>query len=177
MLTGLEGPESAFLDTNVRVLRGTPVSTPLVNTTSQTAIYVALATTQGVGGTPQAAPCEGVIGEDVTEPGFPVSSADNPSSQSPGGTNKWYVAPPAPYDLRLAAVNLMRNGNVMVFAYAGYIKQHDRVCFAPDGYRIQSIRAAFGAGLAIPRIGIAKMPSTAINDLVEVQLDLGTEHT
>ena len=177
MLPGLEGPESAFLDTNVRVLRGTPVSTPLVNATLQTAIYVALATTQGLNSTPQAAPCEGVIGEDVAEPGFPVSSADNPSSQSPGGTNKWYVAPPSPYDLRLAAVKLIRAGNVKVFAYDGNIKQGDRLCIAPDGYRAQSIRAAFGAGQKVNRFAIAKTPSTAINDLVEAQMDVGLEST
>jgi hypothetical protein len=170
MMPGIS-PESFLLDANIRILRGTPLTTPIVKASTQTAIYGAVATTQGLAGGPQAAPCIGVVQEDITESGFPLTQATNPSSSGIGS------APPSPYDLTKRSWSAAIKGRVKMFAYDGNIKQGDRVCIALDGVRIQSIRAAFAPGLKINRVGVAATPSTAINDFVEVDLDFGIEAT
>ena len=126
MMPGID-PLGALLDSNVRVVRGTAMTTPTTNTSDQTHFFVAVPSAQNQ-------KCEGVMVEDAVETGYPLAATANPTTVT--GTT-----PASPYDLRKRAWALARHGRVWCIAYDGNIKQGDLVIIGDAFGRVQSISA------------------------------------
>jgi hypothetical protein len=141
------------------MVRGTALTTPSNNTSSQTKFYAALPSAQN-----QA--CECVLVEDVVEPGYPLPSTTNPTTVN--GTT-----PNLPYDVRKRAWAAARHGRVFCMAYDGNILQGDLLIIADSYGRVQRA-GALASGTQANIVGRALHPSTAANDLVAVDLLLGT---
>lgn len=158
MMPGID-PIGVLPDANVRMVRGTALTTPSVNASSQTKFYAAVPSAQN-----QA--CECVLVEDVIEPGYPLPATANPTTVT--GTT-----PATPYDLRKRAWAAARHGRVFCIAYDGNIVQGDLLIIADAYGRVQRAGALAG-GTQANVVGRALHPSSAANDLVAVDLLLGT---
>lgn len=158
MMPGID-PLGALLDANVRVVRGTAMTTPTTNTSDQTHFFVAVPSAQNQ-------KCEGVMVEDAVETGYPLAATADPTAVT--GTT-----PASPYDLRKRSWALARHGRVFCIAYDGNIVQGDLLIIADQYGRVQRA-AALAGGTQANVVGRALHPSSAANDLVAVDLLLGT---
>lgn len=174
MMPGID-PIGVMPDVNARMVRGTALTLPVNNVSSQIKFYATLpgqtASGTGVPTSPPAGPllnlpCECVLVEDVVEPGYSLPSTAVPSAVT--GTS-----PNTPYDLRKRAFAAARHGRVYCIAYDGNILQGDLLIIA-DGYGRVQRAAALPGGTQANIVGRALHPSSAQNDLVAVDLMLGT---
>jgi hypothetical protein len=148
------------------MMRGTALTLPVNNTSSQTKFYAALPTAQNQ-------PCECVLVEDAVEPGYPLPSTANPGSNPATGLAVNGTTPNSPYDLRKRSFAAARHGRVFCIAYDGNILQGDLLIIADSYGRVQRA-GALASGTQANIVGRALHPSTAQNDLVAVDLLLGT---
>ncbi len=148
------GPIAGKLDTNVRVVRGTALSTPTVNTSTQSDRWVGLPSAQN-------AVFEGVAAEDFFETGFSYTSGTDPSTVT--GTT-----PASPYNLQGKRISTALRGYFPMLA-AGAISQGAPVIIADAFGRVQPA-SVLGAGSNANVIGKAKTPASALNDYVFVDI-------
>jgi len=158
MMPGID-PIGVLPDANVRMVRGAALTLPVNNTSSQTKFYAGLPSAQNQ-------TCECVLVEDVVEPGYPLPSTVNPTTVT--GTT-----PAAPYDMRKRSWAAARDGRVFCIAYDGNILQGDLLIIADSYGRVQRA-GALASGTQANVVGRALHPSSAANDLVAVDLLLGT---
>lgn len=164
MMPGID-PIGVLPDANVRMVRGTALTLPTNNTSSQTKFYAALPTAQNQ-------PCECVLVEDVWEPGYQDFSLSSNVGKIPPGTVNGST-PAAPYDVRKRSWAAARHGRVFCLAYDGNILQGDLLIIADAYGRVQRA-AALGSGVQANVVGRALHPSSAQDDYVAVDLLLGT---
>jgi hypothetical protein len=157
MMPGID-PLGALLDSNVRVLRGTAMTTPTTNTSDQVHFFVAVPSAQNQ-------KCEGVMVEDAVETGYPLAATANPTTVT--GTT-----PASPYDLRKRSWALARHGRVWCIAYDGNIVQGDLLIIADAYGRVQRSTGVIGSGQEANLVGRALNNSNAANDLIQVDLEL-----
>jgi hypothetical protein len=148
------GPIAAKLDTNVRVVRGTALSTPTVNTSTQFDRWVGLPSGQN-------AVFEGVAAEDFVETGFSYVAGTDPSTVT--GTT-----PAAPYNLQGKRISAVLRGMFPMLA-AGAITQGAPVIIADAFGRVQPA-SVLAAGSNANVVGKAKTPAAAVNDYVYVDV-------
>lgn len=165
MMPGID-PIGVLPDANVRMLRGSALTLPVNNASSQTKFYAGLPSAQNQ-------PCECVLVEDAVEPGYPLPSTASPTNNPATGLAVNGTTPNAPYDLRKRSFAAARHGRVFCIAYDGNILQGDLLIIADSYGRVQRA-AALGSGVQANIVGRALHPSTAQNDLVAVDLLLGT---
>lgn len=158
-MEGTLGPFAAKLDANVRVVRGTCLSPGVVNTSTQFDTFAALPAGQN-------AVFLGAAAEDRFETGFAYVAGTDPSTVT--GTT-----PASPYNLATKPIGVVRRGRFPLIAFNGNIKQGDAVVIADAFGRVQSYRD-FAAGQDLNSVGVALNPSSATNDIVEV--DVGPFH-
>jgi hypothetical protein len=151
---------SAKLDANVRALRGTVMSLPVTNSSSESDYYVGLPS--GFNALPT-----GILGEDVVETGYPHNSLWlDPNTQSPinGST------PPPPCNLQRRSCSLITSGtDVQVFAADTTIQAEDQVVIADAYGRVTSIRNV-PTGTKANVVGRAKHSSGAVNQKIPINL-------
>lgn len=164
------GTTAAKLDLNVRVLRGTVMSLPVTNQTTESDYYVGLPT-QGPNSVPT-----GVMSQDVVEPGYPLTSETwlDPNTGNPINGS----VPPAPFVAGGApgigkAWGLHRGGaqEVEVIAADATITQDCDVVIADNYGRVTNI-SALGAGVTANVVGRAKYLSSAPNQRIRIMLNL-----
>ncbi len=153
-MEGVLGPVAAKLDTNVRVVRGTALSTPTVNTSTQADRWVGLPSGQN-------AVFEGCAAEDFFETGYTYTAGTDPSTVT--GTT-----PAAPYNLQGRRVATVLRGVFPMLASQA-ISQGVQVIIADAFGRVQPA-SVLSAGSNANVVGKAKTPASAINDYVFVDV-------
>ncbi len=148
------GPIAAKLDTNVRVVRGTALSTPTVNTSTQYDRWVGLPSAQN-------AVFDGAAAEDFFETGYTYTSGTDPSTVT--GTT-----PAAPYNLQGKRISIALRGVLPMLA-AGAISQGAPVIIADAFGRVQPA-SVLASGSNANVVGKAKTPASAVNDYVFVDI-------
>ncbi len=153
-MEGVLGPTAAKLDTNVRVVRGTALAKPTVNTSTQFDKWVGLPASQN-------AAFEGTAAEDFFETGFAYTAGTDPTTVT--GTT-----PTSPYNLQGRRISLALRGIFPMLA-AGVINQGDFVIIADAFGRVQPY-TALPVGQVANLVGKAKTPASAANDYVFVDI-------
>jgi hypothetical protein len=153
-MEGVLGPIAAKLDTNVRVVRGTALSTPSVNTSTQYDRWVGLPSGQN-------AVFEGAAAEDFFETGYTYTAGTDPSTIT--GTT-----PAAPYNLQGRRISIALRGVLPMLA-AGAINQGALVIVADAFGRVQPA-SVLASGSNANIVGKAKTPASAVNDYVFVDI-------
>jgi hypothetical protein len=162
-MLGNDGLTAAKFDTNIRALRGTVMSLPATNPTTESDFYVGLpsgANVQPVG----------VLAQDVVEPGYALTSELwlDPNSGNPiNGT-----VPPSPFVSQGRAWGLITAAPEAEVIAADTTIQADDLVYVADAYgRVTSIRNG-SAGTMYYCVGRAKYPSTAINQRIRISVTL-----
>lgn len=162
-MLGNQGMTAAKFDTNVRALRGTVMSLPVTNPTTESDFYMGLPTGANVQPV-------GVLAQDVVEPGYPVTSELwlDPSSGNPvNGT-----VPPSPFVSQGRAWGLITLAPEAEVIAADTTIQADDLVYVADAYgRVTSIRNG-SVGTMYYCVGRAKYPSTAINQRIRISVTL-----
>jgi hypothetical protein len=157
-------PTAAKFDTNIRALRGTVMSLPVNNPSTESDYYVGLPTA-GVNSVPT-----GVLAQDVVEPGYPITSElfNDPNTGNPINGS----VPPSPFISQGRAWGLHRNGDdIEVIAADTTLTQDCDVIVADNYGRVTNI-SAIGVGQTANVIGRAKYASTAVNQRVRIILNM-----
>src|SRR5579872_3173108 len=162
-MLGHQGLAAAKFDTNIRALRGTVMSLPVSNPTTESDFYVGLPS--GFNSVPT-----GVLSQDVVEPGYPLSSEMwlDPSTNNPinGST------PPSPFVAQGRAWGLTISApEAEVIAADTTIQAEDDVVIADAYGRVTSIRNVT-TGNTANVVGKAKYASTVINQRIRIQVSL-----
>jgi len=162
-MLGNQGLTAAKFDTNIRALRGTVMSLPVSNPSTESDFYVGLPT--GFNTVPT-----GVLAQDVVEPGYPLTSElwldPNTSNPVNGST------PPSPFVSQGRAWGLIINApEAEVIAADTTIQAEDDVVIADANGRVTSIRSVTTGNTAYV-VGKAKYPSTAVNQRIRIQVSL-----
>jgi hypothetical protein len=168
---GNVGTTAAKFDANIRALRGTVMGLPSVNATTESDYYVGMPTAANAIPT-------GVLGQDVVEPGYPLTSEMwlDPNTGNPINGS----VPPAPF-ISGGAVGIgkaweLHRGNgqeVEVIAADTTITQ-DCVLVIADAYGRVTNGTNFPGGTKLNQVGRAKYASTAVNQRIRMTLDLST---
>jgi hypothetical protein len=153
-MEGVLGPIAAKLDTNVRVVRGTALSTPSVNTSTQYDRWVGLPSGQN-------AVFEGAAAEDFFETGYAYTAGTDPSTIT--GTT-----PAAPYNLQGRRISIALRGVLPMLAAAA-IGQGALVIIADAFGRVQPA-SVLASGSNANIVGKAKTPASAVNDYIFVDI-------
>ena len=162
-MLGNQGLTAAKFDTNVRALRGTVMSLPVTNPTTESDFYIGLPS--GANAQPV-----GVLAQDVVEPGYPLTSEMwlDPNTSNPinGST------PPSPFVSQGRAWGLVVSApEAEVIAADPTILAEDDVVIADAYGRVTSIRNVT-AGNPAYVVGKAKYPSGAVNQRIRIQVSL-----
>ncbi|MGD1100924.1 MAG: hypothetical protein ABSA59_02565 [Terriglobia bacterium] len=162
-MLGNQGLTAAKFDTNIRALRGTVMSLPVNNPSTESDFYVGLPS--GFNAVPT-----GVLAQDVVEPGYPLTSEMwlDPSTNNPvnGST------PPAPFFSQGRAWGLIISApEAEVIAADTTIQAEDDVVIADAYGRVTSIRNV-STGTAAYVVGKAKYPAAAANQKIRIQVSL-----
>ena len=162
-MLGNQGLTAAKFDTNIRALRGTVMSLPVSNPSTESDFYVGMPSGFNV------APA-GVLSQDVVEPGYPITSEMwlDPNTNNPinGST------PPSPFVSQGRAWGLVVAApEAEVIAADTTIQAEDDVVIADAYGRVTSIRNVT-AGSTAYVVGKAKYPSTAVNQKIRIQVNL-----
>jgi len=162
-MLGNQGLTAAKFDTNIRALRGTVMSLPVSNPSTESDFYVGLPS--GFNAVPT-----GVLAQDVVEPGYPLTSEMwlDPSTNNPvnGST------PPAPFFSQGRAWGLIISApEAEVIAADTTIQAEDDVVIADAYGRVTSIRNV-STGTAAYVVGKAKYPAAAANQKIRIQVSL-----
>ena len=162
-MLGNQGLTAAKFDTNIRALRGTVMSLPVSNPSTESDFYVGLPS--GFNTVPT-----GVLSMDVVEPGYPVSSElwldPNTSNPINGST------PPSPFVSQGRAWGLIVSASeAEVIAADTTIQAEDDVVIADAYGRVTSIRNVTTGSTAYV-VGKAKYPPTAVNQKIRIQVSL-----
>jgi hypothetical protein len=165
-MLGNQGLTAAKFDTNIRALRGTVMSLPVSNPSTESDFYVGLPS--GFNTVPT-----GVLSMDVVEPGYPVSSElwldPNTSNPINGST------PPSPFVSQGRAWGLIVSASeAEVIAADTTIQAEDDVVIADAYGRVTSIRNVTSGNTAYV-VGKAKYPPTAANQRIRIQVSLRQE--
>ena len=162
-MLGNEGLTAAKFDTNIRALRGTVMSLPVTNPTTESDFYVGLpsgANVQPVG----------VLSQDVVEPGYPLTSElwlDANTGNPVNGTT-----PPSPFVSQGRAWGLITTAAEAEVIAADTTIQADDLVYIADAYgRVTSIRNG-SVGTMYYCVGRAKYPSTAVNQRIRISVTL-----
>jgi hypothetical protein len=162
-MLGNQGLTAAKFDTNIRALRGTVMSLPVSNPSTESDFYVGLPSGFNVVPT-------GVLAQDVVEPGYPLTSELwlDPNSGNPvNGT-----LPPSPFISQGRAWGLIINApEAEVIAADTTIQAEDDVVIADTYGRVTSIRNVTTGNTAYV-VGKAKYPPTAANQRIRIQVSL-----
>jgi hypothetical protein len=162
-MLGNQGLTAAKFDTNIRALRGTVMSLPVSNPSTESDFYVGLPSGFNVAPT-------GVLAQDVVEPGYPLTSELwlDPNSGNPiNGT-----VPPSPFISQGRAWGLIINApEAEVIAADTTIQAEDDVVIADAYGRVTSIRNVTTGNTAYV-VGKAKYPPTAVNQRIRIQVNL-----
>jgi hypothetical protein len=162
-MLGNQGLTAAKFDTNIRALRGTVMSLPVSNPSTESDFYVGLPSGFNVVPT-------GVLSQDVVEPGYPLTSELwlDPTTNNPinGST------PPAPFVSQGRAWGLIISAaEAEVIAADTTIQAEDDVVIADAYGRVTSIRNVTTGNTAY-MVGKAKYPPTAANQKIRIQVSL-----
>ena len=131
-MIGNQGSTAAKFDTNVRAIRGTVMSLPVTNLSTESDFYVGMPA--GLNAVPT-----GVLTQDVMEPGYPMTSELwlDPNTSNPINGS----APPAPFSSQGRAWGLIVNApEVEAIAADSTIQAEDDVVIADAYDRVTSIR-------------------------------------
>jgi hypothetical protein len=162
-MLGNQGLTAAKFDTNIRALRGTVMSLPVSNPSTESDFYVGMPSGFNVVAT-------GVLAQDVVEPGYPLTSELwlDPNSGNPiNGT-----VPPSPFISQGRAWGLIINApEAEVIAADTSIQAEDDVVIADAYGRVTSIRNVTTGNTAYV-VGKAKYPPTAANQKIRIQVSL-----
>jgi hypothetical protein len=165
-MLGNQGLTAAKFDTNIRALRGTVMSLPVSNPSTESDFYVGLPSGFNVVPT-------GVLAQDVVEPGYPLTSELwlDPNSGNPvNGTT-----PPSPFVAQGRAWGLIISAaEAEVIAADTTIQAEDDVVIADNYGRVTSIRNVTTGNTAYV-VGKAKYPPTAVNQKIRIQVSLRQE--
>jgi hypothetical protein len=162
-MLGNQGLAAAKFDTNIRALRGTVMSLPVSNPSTESDFYVGLPT--GFNTVPT-----GVLSQDVVEPGYPLTSElwldPNTSNPINGST------PPSPFVSQGRAWGMVVNApEAEVIAADTTIQAEDDVVIADAYGRVTSIRSVT-TGNTANVVGKAKYAPTAVNQRIRIQVSL-----
>jgi hypothetical protein len=162
-MLGNQGLTAAKFDTNIRALRGTVMSLPVTNLSTESDFYAALPTGANV-------PPTGVLAQDVVEPGYPLTSELwlDPNSGNPinGST------PPAPFVSQGRAWGLITVASEAEVIAADTTIQADDLVYIADAYgRVTSIRNG-SVGTMYYCVGRAKYAATAVNQRIRISVTL-----
>jgi hypothetical protein len=162
-MLGNQGLTAAKFDANVRALRGTVMSLPVTNPTTESDFYMGLPTGANVQPV-------GVLAQDVVEPGYPLTSELwlDPNSGNPiNGT-----VPPSPFISQGRAWGLITFAPEAEVIAADTTIQADDLVYIADAYgRVTSIRNG-SVGTMYYCVGRAKYPSTAVNQRIRISVTL-----
>ena len=162
-MLGNEGMTAAKFDTNIRALRGTVMSLSVTNASTESDFYVGLPSGANV------APM-GVLGQDVVEPGYPLTSEmwlDPNTGSAINGTT-----PPSPFVSQGRAWSLIVSApEAEVIAADTTIQAGDDVVIADAYGRVTSIRSVSTGNTAYV-VGKAKYASTAVNQRIRISVNL-----
>jgi len=162
-MLGNQGLTAAKFDTNIRALRGTVMSLPVSNPSTESDFYVGLPS--GFNTVPT-----GVLSMDVVEPGYPLTSELwlDPNTGNPINGS----APPSPFISQGRAWGLILNApEAEVIAADTTIQAEDDVVIADAYGRVTSIRNVTTGNTAYV-VGKAKYPPTAANQRIRIQVSL-----
>jgi len=162
-MIGNEGLTAAKFDTNVRAIRGTVMSLPVTNLSTESDFYVGLPA--GFNAVPS-----GVLAQDVLEPGYPMTSELwlDPTTGNPITGS----APPAPFVSQGRSWGLViAAAEVEAIAGDTTIQAEDDVVIADAYGRVTSIRNVTTGTIAYV-VGKAKYPPTAQNQKIRIQVNL-----
>jgi len=160
-MLGNQGLTAAKFDTNIRALRGTVMSLPVTNPTTESDFYAGLPTGANV------QPL-GVLSQDVVEPGYPLTSELwlDPNSGNPinGST------PASPFVSQGRAWGLITFAPEAEVIAADTTIQADDLVYIADTYgRVTSIRNGT-VGTMYYCVGRAKYPATAVNQRIRISV-------
>jgi hypothetical protein len=162
-MLGNQGLTAAKFDTNIRALRGTVMSLPVSNPSTESDFYVGLPS--GFNTVPT-----GVLSMDVVEPGYPLTSELwlDPNTGNPINGS----VPPSPFISQGRAWGLILNApEAEVIAADTTIQPEDDVVIADAYGRVTSIRNVTTGNTAYV-VGKAKYPPTAVNQRIRIQVSL-----
>ena len=162
-MLGNQGLTAAKFDTNIRALRGTVMSLPVSNPSTESDFYVGLPS--GFNAVPT-----GVLSMDVVEPGYPLTSELwlDPNTGNPINGS----VPPSPFISQGRAWGLIINAaEAEVIAADTTIQAEDDVVIADAYGRVTSIRNVTTGNTAYV-VGKAKYPPTAVNQRIRIQVSL-----
>jgi hypothetical protein len=165
-MLGNQGLTAAKFDTNIRALRGTVMSLPVTNLSTESDFYVGLPS--GFNTVPT-----GVLLQDVVEPGYPLTSELwlDPTTSNPINGS----VPPPPFLSQGRAWGLIINAaEAEVIAADTSIQAEDDVVIADAYGRVTSVRNVTTGNTAYV-VGKAKYPSTAANQRIRIQVSLRQE--
>jgi hypothetical protein len=162
-MLGNEGLTAAKFDTNIRALRGTVMSLPVTNPSTESDFYVGLPSGFNVMPT-------GVLGQDVVEPGYPLTLEmwlDPNSGNAINGS-----VPPSPFVSQGRAWSLIVSApEAEAIAADTTIQAGDDVVIADAYGRVTSIRNVASGNTAYV-VGKAKYAPTAVNQRIRIQVSL-----
>ena len=162
-MLGNQGLTAAKFDTNIRALRGTVMSLPVTNPSTESDFYVGLPS--GFNTVPT-----GVLSQDVVEPGYPLTSELwlDPNTNNPITGS----VPPSPFVSQGRAWGLILNAaEAEVIAADTTIQAEDDGVIADAYGRVTSIRNVTTGSTAYV-VGKAKYPPTAVNQKIRIQVSL-----
>ena len=162
-MLGNQGLTAAKFDTNIRALRGTVMSLPVSNPSTESDFYVGLPA--GFNTVPT-----GVLSQDVVEPGYPLASDLwlDPNTNNPINGS----VPPSPFISQGRAWGLIISApEAEVIAADTSIQAEDDVVIADAYGRVTSIRNVTTGNTAYV-VGKAKYPPTAVNQKIRIQVSL-----
>jgi hypothetical protein len=162
-MLGNQGLTAAKFDTNIRAIRGTVMSLPVSNPSTESDFYVGLPA--GFNAVPT-----GVLAQDVVEPGYPMTAQLwlDPNSGNPINGS----VPPSPFVSQGRAWGLVIQApEAEVVAADTTIQAEDDVVIADAYGRVTSIRNVTTGNTAYV-VGKAKYPSTAVNQKIRIQVSL-----
>ena len=162
------GSTAAKLDTNTRVLRGTVMSVPVNNATTESDYYVGLPA--GLNAVPT-----GVMGQDVVEPGYPLTSETwlDPNTGNPITGS----VPPSPFVSGgapgIGKAWLLHRGEqeVEMIAADTTITQDCDLVIADSYGRVTNI-STLGVGVTANVVGRAKYAASAVNQKIRATVFL-----
>ena len=165
-MLGNQGLTAAKFDTNIRALRGTVMSLPVSNPSTESDFYVGLPS--GFNTVPT-----GVLAQDVVEPGYPLTAEMwlDPNTNNPinGST------PPSPFVSQGRAWGLVVNApEAEVIAADTTIQAQDDVVIADSTGRVTSVRNVTTGNTAYV-VGKAKYAAGAVNQRIRIQVSLRQE--
>jgi hypothetical protein len=165
-MLGNQGLTAAKFDTNIRALRGTVMSLPVTNLSTESDFYVGLPS--GFNTVPT-----GILLQDVVEPGYPLTSELwlDPTTNNPINGS----VPPSPFISQGRAWGLIISAaEAEVIAADTTIQAEDDVVIADAYGRVTSIRNVTTGNTAYV-VGKAKYPPTAANQKIRIQVSLRQE--